>query len=129
MGPQGDAALMQAAGQPWAVSGLAQAAGIAALDETEYVAQVRALIETQRPVLADGLRALGLRVIEGRANYLLFRAPEALGTALRHKGAVLRSCGNYPGLDTGWYRTAVRTENENRQLLALLAETLPEVAQ
>ena len=122
-------ARMQAAGQPWAVSGLAQAAGIAALDETEYVAQVRALIETQRPVLADGLRALGLRVIEGRANYLLFRAPEALGAALRQKGAVLRSCGNYPGLDAGWYRTAVRTENENRQLLALLAETLPEVAQ
>ena len=122
-------ARMQAAGQPWAVSGLAQAAGIAALDETDYVAQVRALIETQRPVLADGLRALGLRVIEGRANYLLFRAPEALGAALRQKGAVLRSCGNYPGLDAGWYRTAVRTENENRQLLALLAETLPEVAQ
>ena len=120
---------MQAAGQPWAVSGLAQAAGIAALDETEYVAQVRALIGTQRPVLADGLRALGLRVIEGRANYLLFRAPEALGAALRQKGAVLRGCGNYPGLDAGWYRTAVRTENENRQLLALLAETLPEVAQ
>jgi threonine-phosphate decarboxylase len=122
-------ARMRAAGQPWAISGLAQAAGIAALDETEYVAKVRALIEAQRPVLADGLRALGLRVIEGRANYLLFRAPEALGEALRRKGAVLRSCGNYPGLDASWYRTAVRTENENRQLLALLAETLPEVAQ
>ena len=122
-------AWMRAAGQPWAVSSLAQAAGIAALDETEYVAKVRALIEAQRPVLADGLRALGLRVIEGRANYLLFRAPEALGEALRRKGAVLRSCGNYPGLDASWYRTAVRTENENRQLLALLAETLPEVAQ
>ena len=52
-----------------------------------------------------------------------------LGEALRRKGAVLRSCGNYPGLDASWYRTAVRTENENRQLLALLAETLPEVAQ
>ena len=81
-------ARMRAAGQPWAVSSLAQAAGIAALDETEYVAKVRALIEAQRPVLADGLRALGLRVIEGRVNYLLFRAPEALGEALRRKGAV-----------------------------------------
>ena len=121
-------ARMQAAGQPWAVSSLAQAAGIAALDETEYVAQVRELIKTQRPILASGLRALGLRVIEGRANYLLFRAPEALGNALRQTGAVLRSCGNYPGLSACWYRTAVRTEQENRQLLALLAETLPEVA-
>ena len=126
---EGRLARMQAAGQPWAVSSLAQAAGIAALDETEYVAQVRALIEAQRPVLANGLRALGLRVIEGRANYLLFQAPEALGNVLRQKGAVLRGCGNYPGLDAGWYRTAVRTETENRQLLALLAETLPEVAQ
>ena len=121
-------ARMQAAGQPWAVSSLAQAAGIAALDETEYVAQVRELIKTQRPILASGLRALGLRVVEGKANYLLFRAPEALGDALRQKGAVLRSCGNYPGLSACWYRTAVRTEQENRQLLALLAETLPEVA-
>lgn len=121
-------ARMQAAGQPWAVSSLAQAAGIAALDETEYVAQVRELIKTQRPILVSGLWALGLRVVEGKANYLLFRAPEALGDALRQKGAVLRSCGNYPGLSACWYRTAVRTEQENRQLLALLAETLPEVA-
>ena len=52
---------MQAAGQPWAVSSLAQAAGLAALDETAYVAQVRALIAQQRPRLTAGLRALGLR--------------------------------------------------------------------
>ena len=35
---------MQAAGQPWAVSSLAQAAGLAALDETAYVARVQVLI-------------------------------------------------------------------------------------
>lgn len=117
-------ARMQAAGQPWAVSGLAQAAGIAALDETDYVSRVRALIAAQRPLLANGLRALGLRVIEGRANYLLFQAPETLGDALKRKGAVVRSCGNYPGLSACWYRTAVRTETENRQLLQLLGEVL-----
>ena len=32
---------MQSAGQPWAVSSLAQAAGLAALDETAYVARVQ----------------------------------------------------------------------------------------
>ena len=117
-------ARMRAAGEPWAVSSLAQAAGIAALDETEYVAKVRALIEAQRPVLADGLRALGLRVLDGRANYLLFQAPETLGETLRQRGAVLRSCANYPGLGPGWYRTAVRTGPENEQLLKLLAEVL-----
>ena len=85
---------------------------------------VRALIAEQRPRLTDGLRALGLRVLNGRANYLLFQAPETLGETLRQRGAVLRSCANYPGLGPGWYRTAVRTGPENEQLLKLLAEVL-----
>lgn len=122
-----DAALlgqMQAAGQPWGVSSLAQAAGLAALDETEYTAQVRALIAQQRPILRDGLRSLGLRVLEGKANYLLFQAPETLGETLRQRGIVLRSCGNYPGLDGSWYRTAVRTAPENASLLKTLEEVL-----
>ena len=122
-----DAALldaMRAAGQPWAVSSLAQAAGLAALDEADYVSRVRALIGQQRPLLAAGLRTLGLRVVDGRANYLLFQGPETLGTALRPKGVVLRSCANYPGLDGSWYRTAVRTGPENERLLHTLAEVL-----
>ena len=117
-------AKMQAAGQPWGVSSLAQAAGAAALRETAYADAVRALIADQRPKLAAGLRALGLQVIEGRANYLLFRAPETLGTALQQRGVCLRSCGNYPGLSAGWYRTAVRTAPENEQLLQTMREVL-----
>ncbi len=52
------------------------------------------------------------------------RAPETLGDALRQRGVVLRSCGNYPGLDASWYRTAVRTGPENDELLKTLAEVL-----
>ncbi len=117
-------AKMQASGQPWAVSSLAQAAGIAALQETVYADTVRALIETQRPRLAAGLRALGLTVIEGEANYLLFRAPADFGETLRRHGAVVRSCANYPGLDGTWYRTAVRTGAENDRLLQIMQEVL-----
>ena len=115
---------MRNAGQPWAVSSLAQAAGVAALRETAYVAQVRALIAEQKPKLIAGLRALGLRVIEGRANYLLLQGQETLGEQLRQKGVVLRSCANYPGLDASWYRTAVRTGPENEQLLKTMREVL-----
>ena len=115
---------MRRAGQPWAVSSLAQAAGLAALTQRDYVRQVRALIETERPYLLAGLRALGLRVIEGRANYLLFRADETLGERLEARGALIRRCGNYPGLDDTWYRTAVRTRRENDALLAALREVL-----
>ncbi len=117
-------AKMQAAGQPWGVSSLAQAAGAAALRETAYADAVRALIADQRPRLAAGLRALGMQVIEGSANYLLFRAPETLGAALQQRGVCLRSCGNYPGLSAGWYRTAVRTAPENEQLLQTMREVL-----
>ena len=117
-------AQMRGAGQPWAVSSLAQAAGLAALEQTEYVARVRALIEQERPYLENGLRSLGLRVISGKANYLLFRAPNKLGEKMEKRGVALRGCGNYPGLDDTWYRTAVRTRAENDILLSTLREVL-----
>lgn len=123
----GDAALlekMRGAGQPWAVSSLAQAAGLAALQETVYAGAVRALIAEQRPRMAAGLRALGLRVMDGQANYLLFRATPDFGEKLRRRGAVVRSCANYPGLDAAWYRTAVRTAQENTRLLQIMGEIL-----
>lgn len=123
----GDATLlekMRGAGQPWAVSSLAQAAGLAALQETAYAGAVRALIAEQRPRMAAGLRALGLRVMDGQANYLLFRATPEFGEKLRRRGAVVRSCANYPGLDAAWYRTAVRTAEENTRLLQIMGEIL-----
>lgn len=121
----GDGALLEAmgrAGQPWAVSGPAQAAGIAALGETEYVQSVRALIARERPRLARALEELGLRVIPGEANYLLFASPRPLLEPLRRRGILLRDCGNYHGLGRGWYRAAVRTEEDNRRLIAALRE-------
>ena len=117
-------ARMRNAGQPWSVSSLAQAAGMAALEQTEYVEQVRLLIEEERPYLQAGLQALGLRVISGKANYLLFRATRTLGEEMERRGVVLRGCGNYPGLDDTWYRTAVRTRRENDILLQTLREVL-----
>ena len=124
-----DAALLAAmggAGQPWGVSGPAQAAGIAALEETNYVEAVRAQIQAQRPRLAGELSRLGLRVIPGEANYLLFWSPVPLAGPLRERGILLRDCANYHGLCEGWYRTAVRTAEENSRLLAALEEILRE---
>lgn len=115
---------LRMAGPPWAVSTLAQAAGCAALREQPYVQSVHTLIRTQRPFLQRELRRLGLQVIEGEANYLLFRCTIPLIQPLRERGILLRGCENYPGLDNAWYRTAVRTEEENRRLLAALKEIL-----
>lgn len=119
---------MRAAGQPWAVSGPAQAAGIAALGEAGYLEAVRGLVQTERPRLADELSRLGFRVIPGEANYLLFYSPVPLIRPLRERGILLRDCGNYHGLCDGWYRVAVRTGEENDRLTAALEEILKEGA-
>lgn len=123
-----DGALLEAmrvAGQPWAVSSLAQAAGLAALDEAGYSAALRQLIRSQRPLLQAGLTALGCRVLPGEANYLLFFCPDAtLALKLRPKGVLLRDCANYRGLRPGWYRCAVRTAQENAAFLQAMEEVL-----
>ena len=115
---------MRRAGQPWAVSSLAQAAGEAALEEEEYVARVRGLVERERPWLRARLEALGLRVLPGEANYLLFACPVPLVQPLRRRGILLRDCGNYQGLGPGWYRAAVRTHEENTRLIQAVQEAL-----
>lgn len=116
---------MRDAGQPWAVSGLAQAAGVAALREEKYSRRLHALIAAQRPLLAAGLAELGCRVIPGQANYLLFyHERRDLAAALRHRGVLLRDCSNYPGLGSGWYRCAVRGAEENRAFLQAMKEVL-----
>lgn len=122
-----DASLLEVlaqAGQPWAVSSLAQAAGIAALGETDYVQRLRGLIGAERPWLLEELKALGLRVIPGEANYLLFACTRPLTLLLRQRGILIRSCANYPGLDDRWYRVAVRSHEENQRLVAALREVL-----
>ena len=113
---------MAAAAPPWNVSSLAQAAGIAALGETEFLEKTRALIKTERAWLSGALGALGYRVISSNTNYLLFRAAPGLDGALREKGILIRSCENYEGLSSGWYRIAVRTHEENEALIQAVRE-------
>lgn len=123
----GDQKLLESlarAGQPWAVSTLAQAAGVAALKEDGYVRQVRAFIARERPWLLEHLERLGLQVIPGEANYLLFWSEKPLLEPMRRRGILLRDCANYQGLQAGWYRTAVRTRRENERLLSALEECL-----
>lgn len=116
-----DEALLEAmrkAGQPWPVSCVAQAAGIAALEDRGYPDRLRALLDRARPALKAGLSALGATAVTGEANYLLFRFPDPdLADKLEDRGILLRRCAAYPGLGPGWYRAAVRSEAENRQLL------------
>ena len=114
--------------QPWNVSVMAQAAGIAALKETEYVEEGRKLIFREAPWLRGELEKLGLFLYPSQANYLFFHGPEGLFEACVRHGALIRDCSNYPGLEKGYYRVAVRTHEENRYLAGALKAALEETA-
>lgn len=116
---------MRRAGAPWAVSSLAQAAGLAALRDTAYLARVRELVRTERAWLYGELCSLGLRIVAGEANFLLFRCDTPLDEPLRERGILLRGCGDFAGLDESFYRVAVRTHEDNLRLIAAIGEVLP----
>ena len=103
---------------------MAQEAGIAAVSETAYVQSVRSLIQVQRRRMIGELRTLGLRVIPGEANFLLFQGKPGLKQALQKEGILIRCCADYIGLDETWYRIAIRTESENTRLLAALKKVI-----
>ena len=112
-------------GQPWPVSQPAQAAGLAALRDRDYLRRLHAWILAERPRLYAGLRELELRVVPSEGNFLLFKSENtALGEKLRPRGILLRDCRDFEGLGPGWYRTAVRTQEENDKLLKALGEVL-----
>ena len=115
---------IEAAGQLWAVSTPAQVAGIAALKEDGWAERTRAYVDEQRSFLLAELKACGLDVVPGKANYLMFRSTAPLYGPLLEKGFLIRRCENYVGLDEHWYRIAVRTAEENAAFVAALQEVL-----
>jgi threonine-phosphate decarboxylase len=124
-----DAALMDrmyASGQPWGVSVIAQACGLAALGEREFAETTRRMIAAERRRLSEGLRGLGLTVFDGAANFILFKSGFSgdLAAELAARGVLIRKCGDYAGLDARFFRVAVRRDTENDILLKILTEVL-----
>lgn len=116
---------MSALSQPWNVSGLAQAAGVAALGEQAFLQKTKKLVAAERQWLKDALEKLNFWVCPSSANYLLFQGPADLQKRLKEKKIAIRNCDNYPGLGPGWYRIAVRLHGENEELIRAIREVLP----
>ena len=118
--------------QPWNVSRIAQAAGIAAAAELAsgtFLQESRSYLEKEKAYLLEGFEMLhekGLveRVYGYAANFIFFRAgtmrekrEQDLSLQLLGRNIIIRDCRNYHGLGKGSYRIAVRTHEENRRLL------------
>ncbi len=110
--------------QPWNVSTVAQKAGLAALGCTDWAERARALFRTEKAYLCAELRARGVSVLYGDANYLLLSGVPGLYERLLERGILVRSCANYHGLDRGDVRIAVKTHAENAALIAAISEVL-----
>ena len=113
---------MSQSAQPWNVSSIAQAAGVAALQEKAFLQKTKDLIVVERQWLKRELEELGFRVCPSSVNYLLFQAPTCLHTKLKTKKISIRNCDNYVGLGSGWYRIAVRLHEENEMLIRAIKE-------
>lgn len=113
---------MEQSTQPWNISIPAQAAGVAALREREHVKKGLDIIGEQRPYLINQLQQLGFQVFGSKANYIFFEGPKGLYEKALEGGFLIRDCSNYPGLEDGYYRIAVKTKEENERLIAWLKE-------
>ncbi len=110
--------------QPWSVSLPAQKAGLAALKEKEFVKESLAEIGRQKEKLLTGLKELGIRIYGHGANYIFFKADPDFGRRCLEKKIMVRDCGNYVGLEKGYYRIAVKSEKDNDVLLKVFREVL-----
>ena len=114
----------------WNLSTFAAEAGrecLNLIESGEFLEESRRAICEERRYLTAALRALGLRVYDSDANFLLFYCPaQNLTDRLLEKKILIRDCRNFSGLSEGYYRIAVLDREKNAVLVAALAELLGE---
>ena len=112
---------------PFNVNAVAQAAGIAALDDVGHTDASRVHNDQWRPWLTDRLQAIGLTVHPSIANFLLVRFPEDTGhdadaanAHLQSRGVIARKVAAYGLPDC--LRITIGVEEEMRATADALAE-------
>ncbi len=108
--------------QPWNISAVAQAAGLAALSLTGWQEKTRQVIRQEKAYLMRELKALGINVLPGEANFLMLSGVGDLYERLLERKILIRNCANYKGLEKGDVRIAVRLHEENEAFIAVLKE-------
>lgn len=106
----------------WNLSVFAQAAGLAACGEKEYMEKTLRLVEAERKYLMREFVGLGIHVYPSEADYLLLETDLPLYEALLDMGILIRDCSNFRGLRKGYYRIAVKQHTENEILVNAITE-------
>jgi len=113
--------LLQRSRQPFNVNGIAQAAALGALEDSDWVQQCRRRNRDGLRQLSQGLEDLGIDFIPSHANFILTKpgSGRQLFEELQKLGVITRALG--PSLDA-YLRISVGTEEQNDRLLTALAK-------
>ena len=108
----------------WNISTIAQLAGVACLDESQYIAESREFIRRERAWMRDELKALDIDTYASRANFIFAMTPSPIYDMLLRRRILIRDCSNFRGVGSGFYRIALRNHEDNKKLLSILREEL-----
>ena len=117
--------LLNRARQPFNVNSLGLAAATAALQDTDFVDQSRAINDVGLQQITAGLDALGLPYIPSLGNFVTFdcgRPGPEVFQQLLHKGVIVRPVAEYEL--PNFIRVSVGLENQNERFLQALTEVL-----
>jgi histidinol-phosphate aminotransferase len=110
---------------PFNVSAPAQAAALAALEDSAFLQRSFEVNRAGLAQLSAGLIRLGLRVVPSHGNFVLFHIGAAAKAyaALLQQGIIVRPVANYDLPE--WLRVSIGTPEENGRFLSALAVVLP----
>ena len=110
----------------WTVNHLAQIYSEKALQDTDYIQETRAVLKQEKEWLYKELMQMdSLQCIEPSVNYILCHLDDQYSLEdmiqhLYHQSILIRDCSHYTGLGPNWFRMAVKTREQNEQLLQAL---------
>ena len=123
---------LDAMGGPWSVNSLALAAGVAALQDSEWSLESLAYVTKERQTLLKGLEQFKeFKIYPSNTNYLLVEikgdlTSRQLREQLLPYRILIRDCANFIGLSEQFFRVAVRSDKENKRLLECLGRVITE---
>ena len=108
----------------WSVNAVAQAAGLAALEEETHLEEARMVVSDSKRYLFGALEALGIAATGSAANFILAKVGNAaeMRAALLRRGMAVRDCASF-GLPEH-IRIGVRRREECEKLVEALGEEM-----
>ena len=115
-------ARLQALQPDWSVNGFAQAAGVAALADVEYLPRARAAVAESLRCVVSALDKLGIYCYPAAANFLLAQVGDAadLRDKLARRGLFVRDCTSFGLPDC--IRIGLRPVEDCQRLVDAIAE-------